>query len=146
MEKFCPDCQTTKDTSEFGVYKRPHRNHDTIHKVCKLCYNKRQVAYMDSEDKRQKRYHSQIKFKYGISGDEYDAMLEKQGGVCAICGNVNRSDAFHRRLAVDHDHDTGIIRGILCSHCNNALGMVDDNIETLHNMIKYLKGDNNANI
>ena len=137
--KRCQDCGVTKPLSDFGVYKRPHRAKDTEHKMCKLCYNARMVKYMSSEEQRLKKYYLKIEKKYGITRQDYEDMLAEQNGVCAICGKINRFDAFHQRLAVDHNHDTGNVRGILCTSCNSALGMVDDNIEVLEKMISYLK-------
>ena len=61
-------------------------------------------------------------------------MFEKQGGCCAICGGVNVNG---RRLAVDHEHETGKVRGLLCDKCNLAIGLFDD-INNLASAIKYL--------
>jgi hypothetical protein len=59
-----------------------------------------------------------LKVRYGITPEQYDALLEWQGGVCAICGKKPRGQA---RLAVDHDHATGEVYGLLCSKCNYRL-------------------------
>jgi hypothetical protein len=75
--------------------------------------------------------------QYGISLEQYDAMLLGQGGVCAICGEKEK-DKFRKRMSVDHDHATGKVRGILCSHCNHGLGNFRDNILFLQNAITYL--------
>jgi len=61
--------------------------------------------------------------KYGITVEQYDAMLEGQGGGCFICGRPPRPDIS---LHVDHDHSTGQVRGILCFCCNNALADFQD--------------------
>lgn len=63
-----------------------------------------------------------LKRKYGITLAEYDQMLEEQHGVCAICGGADPSG---RRLAVDHDHETGKVRGLLCTSCNTRLGFLE---------------------
>lgn len=70
--------------------------------------------------------------------DEYDRMLERQGGVCAICGN-GASDAIRKNLAVDHCHGTGRVRGLLCGNCNTGLGSFKDDPVLLRRAIKYLK-------
>jgi hypothetical protein len=75
-----------------------------------------------------------LKEVYGISLEEYNEILAKQSGVCAICGE----ETHRKKLFVDHDHDSGAIRGLLCQQCNTALGMVSDNIDTLSTMISYL--------
>ena len=73
--------------------------------------------------------------KYGISLEDYDRMFEKQNGNCKTCGLPE----INQRLAVDHCHETGKVRGLLCSRCNLVLGRVEENTETLWNMIEYLK-------
>lgn len=72
---------------------------------------------------------------YGLTPEEYDAQLQAQGGVCAICGNVCETG---RRLAVDHDHDTGAPRGLLCASCNQGLGKFRDNPALLRNAQEYV--------
>jgi hypothetical protein len=66
----------------------------------------------------------------------YTKMYADQGGVCAVCGKVNPDDSS---LAVDHCHETGKIRGLLCSKCNSGIGMLGDNIEGLQAALDYLK-------
>lgn len=65
----------------------------------------------------------------------YQYMLENQNGVCAICSNVDKSG---RALAIDHDHKTGFVRGLLCGSCNRGLGLFRDNPEILLKAAKYL--------
>ncbi len=73
---------------------------------------------------------------YKMTLDEYNSMDQSQGGVCAICGKPNRNGG---RLAVDHDHTTGVVRGLLCSHCNAGLGQFLDNEDVLASAISYLR-------
>ena len=61
--------------------------------------------------------------KFGITVEQYEEMLEAQGGGCAICGRAPRSDIS---LHVDHDHEGGEVRGLLCFPCNQALGLMGD--------------------
>lgn len=75
--------------------------------------------------------------EYGITHDEFLALLEAQGGVCAICGNSEDSKGI-RQLGVDHDHKTGMIRGLLCNRCNPMLGYARDDIAVLQAAIVYL--------
>lgn len=77
------------------------------------------------------------KYKYGLSESQYETLLQKQGGVCAIC---KKSEWGRRGPHVDHDHATGKVRGIVCHYCNAALGMLRDNAETAQSIIHYLKG------
>lgn len=76
-----------------------------------------------------------LKRVYGITDAEYDAMLESQGGRCAICCRSRRG----RRLAVDHCHATGAVRGLLCSSCNQTLGKMGDDPERLRAAAAYLE-------
>lgn len=78
-----------------------------------------------------------LKKKYGLSQTDYDALLFSQNGKCAICG-VLAACAPKKILAVDHDHTTRLIRGLLCDKCNSLLGFAGDHIEILQAAIKYL--------
>ena len=73
--------------------------------------------------------------KYGLAKGDYEQMLEAQGGLCAICGQPPGSG---RRLDVDHDHQTGTVRGLLCSACNTGLGLFRDDPSALAGAIRYL--------
>ena len=79
-----------------------------------------------------------LKHRFGLSGYEYNSLLEKQNYRCAICGV--HSDEYHQNLSVDHCHTTGKIRGLLCSDCNFMLGRAKDNINTLLKGVSYLQG------
>ena len=76
--------------------------------------------------------------RYGITQQDYDKMLEDQGGVCAICG-TDSPGGFSRKFHVDHCHTTEEIRGLLCNHCNQGLGHFKDDINSLQNAITYLQ-------
>lgn len=84
-------------------------------------------------------YHYQrrrrLRTKYGISPEDYDLILEVQGGVCTICREPNTTDL---PLYVDHDHDSGWVRGLLCNQCNQGLGFFGDNPKNLMRAIGYL--------
>jgi hypothetical protein len=89
------------------------------------------------ERKRQLRRKSNYKIKYGITIEEFNAIFLAQGNACACCRTTKPGSK--RGWHVDHCHITGIVRGILCHHCNVALGYTKDNTKTLENMITYLK-------
>lgn len=84
----------------------------------------------------------QLKHNYGITVEEYDELFEIQEGACAICGRTDNGVNQHgpMRLAVDHDHETGEVRGLLCNRCNTALGLLDDDPERLRIAARYLDG------
>lgn len=72
---------------------------------------------------------------FGITLDDYDEMLDAQGGACAIC---RRPPAEGKSLHVDHDHATGVVRGLLCFTCNGALGMLSENEDTIACALAYV--------
>lgn len=88
----------------------------------------------------QKIQNYKLKKRYGISLDEYSELYKLQGGKCAICNKLET--ATHNftkktiKLAVDHCHKTGKVRGLLCQNCNRGIGKFHDNIENLENAIK----------
>jgi len=78
----------------------------------------------------------------GCTAEQYQSLLDTQGGRCAICGvpEGHRSCRGKKcRLAIDHDHRTGEIRGLLCNNCNRALGRFKDSIAILESALRYLK-------
>ena len=82
-----------------------------------------------------------LKRDYGLTKESYLEMLKSQNGVCAICCNPEKK----RRLAVDHCHNTGKIRGLLCTRCNTSIGRFNDDVELLQKAIDYLKTHDNTN-
>ncbi len=72
-----------------------------------------------------------IRSKYGLSSAQFNSMLDQQSGVCAICEDVPPT-------AVDHDHDTGRVRGLLCANCNFGIGFLRDSARILNSAVEYL--------
>lgn len=137
--KICVMCDTLKPLDEFHHY--VNHGKKRAFSYCKPCSNKRRKddRKNNPEKTRLSYRNSSLKSLYGITTDEYDILLEKQNGVCAGCGRIRGTDG--RRLHVDHHHDTGVIRGLLCNMCNRAIGMVSDNPEILKNLYTYLSKD-----
>src|SRR5271157_4402789 len=114
----CPKCKETKDLKTGFYRSKPSRTGYASH--CIVCQNDNRHLYED-KDKRHLVYikyrnihrDQVLRRKFGISLDEYNIMVLKQDGKCAICGGVNSN----RNLAVDHNHATGQVRGLLCSRC-----------------------------
>lgn len=81
-------------------------------------------------------------YKYGLTDEDYLKMKEEQDMKCWICKVGLQENATNRHtsetLCIDHDHETGEVRGLLCTRCNKGLGMFDDSIEHLLESIKYL--------
>lgn len=80
-----------------------------------------------------------LRFSYGIGLADYNELLEKQGGGCAICGGPPRGGRSKKYFHVDHDHVTGKVRGLLCHYCNTAIGSLQENPERLEKAIEYLR-------
>ncbi len=78
-------------------------------------------------------WKASLKYKYGLTGEQYYAMAEAQNHVCKIC-----KEPAETKLFVDHDHKTGKVRGLLCQFCNFGLGSFLDNPELLENAKQYL--------
>lgn len=124
--KKCTGCKQIKPKSEF-FFKVKEKGY--LMPRCKVC---------ERERKRGKDHRgSRLAYRYGITIEDYDRMLVEQGNSCKLCGA--HQSTLRRRLAVDHCHSTGCVRGLLCDDCNIALGKMKDNIETLQNAIDYLK-------
>ena len=87
--------------------------------------------------------NSRLKRTYGITIDQYALMLAAQEYKCAICGidaeTYKKHKIIQRRFVVDHDHDTGKIRGLLCHGCNSGIGYLKESIKSLESAICYLK-------
>ncbi len=100
--------------------------------------SEQQKAYHEKYYKKissKKRSYNRYK-KYGISQIEYDKMFIDQDGKCLGC--TKHQSELTRELCVDHCHKSGKIRGLLCYKCNLAIGFVEDDIDTMNNLIKYL--------
>lgn len=145
-KKICSSCNTIKPLSDF--YKES-RVKDGRARRCKKCHGKATRHYrLKNPEVYQKaslkywhslqvdRKKSKTLSRYGLSLDQYKAMIKAQDGVCAICKKECSSGLG---LSVDHCHETGKIRGLLCKKCNSALGMLNDNIANFEAAILYLK-------
>jgi hypothetical protein len=79
---------------------------------------------------------------YDISLKEYEQLFIEQFGVCAICHKPPTEDKPF--LVVDHDHETGMVRGLLCNNCNIAIGLLKDNADTLRSAVRYIQASRAA--
>ena len=129
--KTCPKCKTEKPYSE---YNRCKSRYDGVQSMCRPCSR---AAVAASAKKRPKTsWQARLRRNYGLSVEQYEEMLEAQGGVCAICQDTCKTN---QRLSVDHCHDTGKIRGLLCRACNAGIGGLGDNADNVRRALSYLE-------
>ncbi|WP_250003924.1 endonuclease VII domain-containing protein [Actinoplanes sp. M2I2] len=126
--QWCPDCDTIKPLIDFA---RTTAKASGYHSYCLTCHTARGVESKIRLNGGTREYH--LRRRYGIGQADFDEMLWRQFGRCAIC---RAPDPQH----VDHDHRTGAVRGILCFNCNGGLGQFRDNQDYLAGAIEYLKG------
>jgi hypothetical protein len=121
---YCRTCQTSVNRA----YKDRNREHLRVYK---------QRYYATDVGKAQIR-RARLRRKFDLTPEQYSEMWTAQRGLCAICHRVEPREGY--ALAVDHDHTTGEVRGLLCSHCNRGIGWLSDDPELLRSAIGYLTG------
>lgn len=140
--KTCSKCRVSKPLSEFWKDNRPGRSYMARCKACKHAavtqYRKNNPGldrrrYWANRDSERERH---LVRKYGITLAVYATMLDAQNGRCAIC---KRPEPADKLFDVDHDHITGVVRGLLCTSCNRMIGHAGDNCETLRAAADYLE-------
>lgn len=132
----CTVCFTTKPADNFP--KRGGGRAGT-RRDCKACVLARKKKWNHLNRDRTAAYSR--KYNHGISSEDYNSNLLKQGEKCAVC---KEGCSTGRRLAVDHDHDTGITRGLLCFPCNVSLGKLKDSPAILASALRYLHAHGKA--
>jgi hypothetical protein len=115
------------------------RLYDNAHREERRAYNR---AYRETHREERRAYQrayvlaghqriAHLRYEYGLTLEQYDAMLEAQGGACAVCGATGT-------LVVDHDHASGSVRGLLCDSCNVGIGRLKDDPAVLALAVAYL--------
>jgi hypothetical protein len=128
VEKRCPACGETKQIAEFAI-NRSH-GHD-VGNYCLPCHNRIVRENVVANHGSPRDFH--LKRRYGLTSADVERMVEAQGGTCAVC-QVKPPEH------VDHDHETGAVRGILCFTCNLGLGNFEDDPHRLLLAHRYLTG------
>lgn len=127
-EKTCTRCRVTKPVKEFA---RRKASRDGLQFCCIDCLRD--------------KYWTRI---YGLTASQYEDLLAYQNGVCAICLEPETTNdprtGRPRKLAVDHCHKTGEVRGLLCLRCNSAIGKLADDSDRLRRAAKYLDDFNKS--
>lgn len=128
----CTKCGIDKPLSEFGINRRLESG-PVYKSACRRCL---------ADDNYPKMRRKTFEMQYGITLEEYEERHRDQGGVCATCGRpewVTARGGKVRLLCVDHDHVTGKVRGLLCSNCNRAVGLLNDDVDLMKKVIYYLQ-------
>lgn len=136
--KICRRCKQEQPRSQYFVDKTKP---DGLQYICKLCDLVRQERWreVNPEKAYQQRRKARYKAAFGITIEEYDKLFTEQQGLCAICNLPQPT----KLLAVDHDHQTGKIRSLLCHFCNSGLDYFKDSPSLLASAIKYLDSHRN---
>ena len=132
--KKCKRCEEEKDIEDFS-FKTRYMTKSGL-KITRTPYC-RECLRLFGKESREKYPYSWISTRYKISQEEAKLWYEKTMGFCEICG-VEWQEG-QNKLCIDHNHNTGKIRGILCKACNHVLGHSYDNIDILESAIFYLK-------
>lgn len=137
-------CKLHGELTENQIYKTTSNPWTQCLQCKKISNNKFQESNPGRNTNVLKKHYYVRRNNLKLCKEEYKKILDKQNGVCAICekpeqiinGRINK---VPKRLAIDHCHKTGVIRGLLCHKCNVSIGSFDESIETLEKAIAYLK-------
>ena len=145
--KICKGCNIEK---ELELFYNSSRGIDGKERNCKLCRKERRRKKRRSLSKKKKKIYlsnssergrrNLLKREYNLTVQDYDKMVEKQKGLCAICLKPETASfkGKTKRLSIDHDHKTEKVRGLLCGRCNNFIGLAKEDIEILLRAMGYL--------
>lgn len=144
--KTCTKCGVSQEATRFNTREKGH-----LRATCKTCDNtykreryasspehhrERSRAYAKTSRGKDTTKNRHLKRMYDITLEEYRSMVEVQNNCCAICGYHTTKE--YGGLVVDHNHETGKVRGLLCKNCNTGIGLLQEETIVLTNAIKYL--------
>lgn len=144
LTRTCRDCGVAKP---LALMKKNRACKYGVQRMCNACSSEREMRQRDANPDI--ALNSHLLRKFGITLARYNELLEQQGGVCAICGeppasilgHVSRRQgcAVRPRLVVDHCHETGQVRGLLCTRCNRGIGFLKDSTTLVASALGYLQ-------
>ena len=135
--KKCPKCGEQKPLSDFHKDKN---SKDGKSRLCANCATKQSKEWYRKNPNTKR--NARLLREYGISLQDFDDMVANQNGKCAVCQNAFKNSVD---TCVDHNHATGQIRALLCNHCNRAIGLFKESIDSMKSAVKYLKKYNSKN-
>lgn len=144
--RVCTVCSEYKPWDQFSRkttkrYKEAGKLHQVRQPKCKACAIEETKNWKNnkSEDELKDMY---LQRTYSVSLNWYNRQIEKQQNTCLICNTIfSKEPLTGKSPVVDHDHDTGKVRGIICNECNRGIGYFRDSTTALENAAKYLKGE-----
>ncbi|MET8864678.1 endonuclease VII domain-containing protein [Nonomuraea sp. NPDC004580] len=143
ITKKCTRCSEDKPLAAYG------KNPKGIHGRQSRCNPCLAIVARERRGGAQgKDLDTHLQRTFGITLEQYTEMLQAQNGACAICGDIPipldeyriRKQGISTRLAVDHCHETGRVRGLLCSPCNKGIGQLRDSPALVRKALAYLRG------
>jgi len=155
-QKLCNHCNSMLPASSFN---RNKTLPDGLQSYCRDCHkaynaaryqkNRQSPEWKEKDRQRLKDWFkkngraSNLRLKYGVTEQQFALASAAVGNACEICGQQCET---HKKLSVDHDHDTGLVRGLLCNRCNTGLGKFKDSIELLSAAVEYLNRTDSESI
>jgi hypothetical protein len=148
--KVCKKCLQEKNFDNYKILRKNKNGTNLYKSQCNDCYNKHYIEKYrsKSEDQRKKIYQEKkdkttfdirknwrLKHRFGINLDIFTEMYEKQNGRCYLCEKKIEG----KDVKVDHNHQTGKLRKLLCHNCNTSLGLLGENLKIFYKCIDYLK-------
>lgn len=130
--KFCNACGTEKPHDDYYKKKHPSGNYG-LSPRCKECTKKQRRDIWASPEGRERLTWNNVRSRYGIEKEQFDALLEAQNNACGICGG-----SLNDKCCIDHNHSTGTVRGLLCDSCNRGIGLLKDSVSVLSSAVDYL--------
>lgn len=136
-QKKCSQCKKLKPLSD---YYKDSRKSDGLDTRCKDCVKKSQSRSRRNKTKEEKKLLNRKKHvaTYGLTIESYQKLEDAQNNKCKICG-AEGGDCRMSRLRIDHCHETGEVRGLICHKCNVGLGQFRDDLDLLKEAVKYLE-------
>src|SRR3990167_5004624 len=134
----CARCKKEKPISDFRPVKIDRHSRRGYFSWCRPCCSKAQMGYIAKKDPavvREAKRATHYRTTYGITLGEYETLSALRSGTCWICGRPG----IKRGLNIDHDHRTGLVRGLLCHKCNRGLRWFRDNPADLRSAAEYLE-------
>ena len=144
----CSSCGVEKNLHEHFYKQAKAREHraEGYLTQCKCCVLEKNRKTQAKPRNKQRIWENKLQYRYGITKEDYNYLFTKQKGCCAICGTDNPSSKSkkHKYFSVDHCHQTGKVRGLLCATCNSAIGLLGDCPATISKASLYLSSTQDA--